>query len=140
MLRSEFSSPHPFAHTKFKTDGSRIFVLETDMEGEETLSEAITKQYETPIVINQFLQSVDYSELSSLAKRWRIASGVVVDPAVSLGKPVIEETGTTTFVVARSYFANNKDADLVADLFDLGPPQVLDAVAFEESHNSKLAA
>lgn len=83
--------------------------------------------------IKEKLEHIDYSEITSLASRWRIAKGVVVDPLISMGKPTIENTGVTTFVIANQYFANIKNSALVADLYEVSENDVVNAVKFEQS-------
>ena len=58
---------------------------------------------------------------------------VVVDPAICLGKPIVEQTGIPTFVLASAYRANGQNADLVADWYNVNPDHVLAAVRFESS-------
>jgi len=139
-LESEFSTEHPFAHLELATEGKKILLREASEHGDDLISDAVSGQHEIPLAIKEFLKAIDYDQATELARRWHIHEGVVIDPSVSLGKPVVEFTGTTTFVVARSYFANSKNPELVADLYGIAPEQVLNAVSFEESHNAKLAA
>jgi uncharacterized protein (DUF433 family) len=68
-----------------------------------------------------------------MAKRWCIADLVVIDPAICLGKPIIEEVGITTAILAASYEANDHNVELVADWFRVHPKHVIAAVEFERS-------
>lgn len=93
------------------------------------LSEVVSQQLFFPMV-RERLEKIEYAEDSELATRWQIAKGIVIDPDISFGQPVIHGTGVTTFVAARSYLANDRNADLVGELFGITPNDVLDAVAF----------
>ena len=85
----------------------------------------------SPLIWLPFLKQIDYERLTALARRWHIAPGVVVDPAVCFGKPVVEEVGIPTAVLAAAYHANDRDADAVAAWYDVSPEHVRAASAFE---------
>ena len=68
-----------------------------------------------------------------MARRWSIADMVVLDPAISLGKPIVEGVGIATAILAAAYHANGQDVDLVADWFNVHSKHVLAAVEFEAS-------
>ena len=86
------------------------------------------------------LRKIEYDVGTSLASRWAIAPGVIVDPRVAMGKPVLRETGKTTWVIANAYYANNKNADIVADAFGIETEDVLSAVEFEGRKRNLKAA
>jgi len=139
FLSKTLNTRHSFCHCDLFTDGRTIIVRAADALGDETLREAISHQTLFP-QIQAYLKHIEYSEVSRLAVRWRIAKGVVVDPQVSRGRPVIEGTGIGTFVLAQTYLANQKNVDLVADLYDISPVAVTDAVQFENSVSRRHAA
>lgn len=43
-----------------------------------------------PDIIEPFLKQLDYDPDTHLARRWHIADGVVLNPGILLGKPVVE--------------------------------------------------
>jgi uncharacterized protein (DUF433 family) len=139
LLQEELKTRHPFCHSDLYTDGRRIFRFAANKLGEEILSEVVSRQ-QFFLHIMAKLEHIDYSELTKLAYRWRIASGVVVDPSIGMGKPTIENTGVTTYVVANQYFANNKSAPLVADLYEVTEKDVLNAVKFEQIFSRRYVA
>lgn len=138
-LGARLGTKHPFCHNRFYTDGREIIILEASALRDPTLVEVLSNQ-QLYVQSQVFLKQIEYSEKTQLAERWNIARGVVIDPAVSLGKPVIKDTGTTTYVVARSFKANGGDTDVVSYLFGLAEQQVMDAVSFEERHGCLSAA
>ena len=140
LLKDELSTEHPFCRSELLTDGRDIFMRTADELGNASLSEVLTKQSVFPRIILPYLERIDYGQVSKLAERWRIAEGVVIDPAISLGKPVVAATGTTTFVLANAYFANGRDSEFVADLFNLDTYAVSNAVSFEEKYGVRRAA
>ena len=132
-LVEQLSSDHPFAYSRFMVFGKTVMQKVADEKGNERLHEVLSGQEAMPRILEKFLADVEYDEVTKLAQRWNIAKGVVVDPLRNLGKPMTIESGTGTHVLAHSYWANGKDARLVADLFDTGPQTVLEAVDFETS-------
>jgi uncharacterized protein (DUF433 family) len=138
QLRKTFGK-HPFAHNEFYTDGREIIAAAADELGDEVLAGVVSRQ-QFFVQAKTFLKLIEYSSATHLAAKWNIAKGVCIDPSISLGKPVVAGTGTTTFVVARSYSANGNSAELVADLFQILPEDVRRSVEFEEGHPTRTAA
>ena len=130
-LSENLGTPHPFSHHRLLTDGRTIFMETLDPVGDEHLEEVLTGQRAMPDILKPYLKQIEYEDNTQTAARWNIATGVVLDPLRSFGKPIVAREGTTTFVLARSYWANEENTDLVADLFDVSPESVLQAVAFE---------
>lgn len=139
-LAKDLDTRHPFSHRQLFTDGRTIFMGTVDDVDDPKLIEVLTQQHAMPEVLMPFLKQIDYGPETDTAIRWRIADGVVLDPTRSFGKPLIAEEGTTTFVLARAYYANGQDAELVADLFDVSPRAVRQAVAFERALTEGRAA
>jgi len=131
LLQRELQATHPFAHSDIYTDGQRIFTNAFDTLGGERLHDVISRQQYFPR-IRELLDHVVYNDETGMASRWRIAEGVHLDPAVSHGKPVVGDTGVTTYVVSQMYRANQQDSRLVADLLHLAEKDVINAVRFEE--------
>lgn len=133
VLKEELNTDHPFCHSDLHTDGKNIFTLAANKVGDKILSEVVSHQ-QFFIHVLEPLSHIDYEDASKLAKRWRIAQGIVVDPSISLGKPVVEGTGTTTHVIANQYYANNQETSLVADLYGISDQDVHNAVSFEDRY------
>lgn len=93
-----------------------------------------------PEILKPYLKQIEYSADTLTAARWNIASGVVIDPAQAFGKPIISAEGRTTFVLSQAYWANDKNAGLVADLFDVSIDSVRRAVEFEDQYSIGRAA
>lgn len=129
VLGREMNTPHPFAHASLATDGRAILQRTADDVGSDEWIDVISKQ-RWFTEMSDCLSKIEYGA-DRMAARWNIAQGVQIDPSLSLGKPVIRQTGVATYVIAAQYRANNGDVALVADLFGLSTSQVGDAVAFE---------
>jgi uncharacterized protein (DUF433 family) len=138
-LRAQLETAHPFAHVSIYTDGVRVFADAARHVADPVLTEVVSKQTFFPRV-RECLTRIEYAPDSHLARRWNIATGVVIDPTVSFGQPVVRGTGVTTRVVASAFRANREDTGLVSDLFGITPQEVLDAVRFEDGHRRRDAA
>jgi uncharacterized protein (DUF433 family) len=139
VLKEDLGTNHPFCHTDLHTDGQHIFRLVAEKLGEEKLSDVVSRQ-QFFLHIMQKLDHIDYSEASKLAHRWRISSGIFIDPSISMGKPVIQNTGVTTYVIANQYHANTKNSALVADLYKISENDVINAVNFELQYGRQRVA
>lgn len=139
-LRESLGTPHPFGHRRLFTDGRTIFMETLNHVGDEHLEEVLSGQHAMPDILKPYLKQIEYAPDTQTAVRWNIADGIVIDPERSFGKPIVATEGTATFVLARAFWANNRDADLVADLFDVAPRAVHQAVAFEQEFATSRAA
>jgi uncharacterized protein (DUF433 family) len=95
--------------------------------------EVLTRQRVFPDILLPFLRRIDYDQATEMAMRWCIADQVVIDPAICLGKPIVEGIGIATAILAASYEANDQSAELVADWFRVHSKHVIAAVDFERS-------
>ena len=66
-----------------------------------------------------------------MARKWYLAPLVVINPAISFGKPIVEPAAMSTEILATAYYANGQDAQAVARWFDTLPEYVEAAVEFE---------
>lgn len=124
ILQEELNTAHPFAHADLSTNGVEII----RRDGNSNLIGVVSRQHFFP---QMNLGRIQYNEITRLAEAWAIAKGVRLDPDVNYGKPVVENTGTSTLIVASQYRANGKDAALVARLFKLNETSVINAYNFE---------
>lgn len=129
-LQANLGEPHPFCHQQLLTHGKTVLMSGLDEAGREQITEVLTGQGVFPAIIRPFLQSIEY-DAAALARRWQIAERVVIDPGLQFGKPVVTGTGIATAVLAESYRANGRDAELVADWYNVAPDDVRAAAAFE---------
>jgi uncharacterized protein (DUF433 family) len=139
ILREELHTAHPFAHADLRTDGVRIIRHRFTGKDDAALVDVVSKQ----MLFSQMrdlLSRITYGNESHLAEAWKIAKGITIKPGVSFGKPVIEGTGVTTFVLANQYKANGKDAARVARLFNVKIGDVKNAVHFESHLKQRQAA
>lgn len=131
-LAIALNTDHPFCYKGLFTDHKRIFFDAVVAIGQKKLQDAVSDQ----LLFNEIkdtLDHVSYSSKSKLAERWHLFPGVVIDPRVALGCPVIDGTGVTTFVLAQSYHVNDDNATFVGGLYGLSASQIRTAVKFEDS-------
>jgi uncharacterized protein (DUF433 family) len=131
-MQKNLGTKHPFCRRELLSDGKVVFTRSVN-EWREELTEVLTNQGVFPQIILPFLKRIDYERVTDLARRWRIADQVVLDPGICFGKPIVEAVGIPTSVLASAYHANGKDAELVAEWFDVHSSHVIAAVAFEEN-------
>ncbi len=130
ILRKQLNTRHAFSHHALFTDGRAVLMEIADPCGDSQLVDVISRQHAMPDILKQYLQFIEYDENTELAKRWRIANGVIIDPARNFGKPMVYE-GVSTEILNASAIGNNDDFDLVADLYCVTPDCVKLAVRFE---------
>ncbi len=139
LLQTQLGTKHPFCHNDLYTDGRTIFLCAANDLHEEVLSEVVSRQ-QFFLHIKEKLHHIDYNEITKLARRWKIAKGVVIDPLICMGKPTVENSGVTTYVIANQYEANARDAELVGDLYGISQNDVANAVTFERWYRRRYAA
>lgn len=130
-LQDELDAGHPFCRRELYTFGKRIFMHGLDEEGRVEVTDVLTRQKVFPNVIQPFLRSLDYDSATAMARRWRIAPKVVVNPEICFGQPIVEAAGIPTAVLFRSFRANSEKAEAVADWFGVSRESVVAAVEFE---------
>jgi uncharacterized protein (DUF433 family) len=130
-LRADLATDHPFCRRDLLTDGRRLLLHGVDKDGEEELTEILSNQGAFVSVIMPFLKTIDYDTVTLLARRWRIADSIVVDPEICFGTPVVESARIPTAILATALAANNQDALAVARWYGVKPEDVRAAAAFE---------
>lgn len=131
VLQGRMKTRYPFAHARLSTDGHRIF-------HESDLSEVISMQMFLPIIESK-LTRISYDVSTRLADTLHIANGVVLNPGIGFGKPVIKDAGVSTLIVAKQYRANGGNARLVAKLFNITEEGVMDAYRFKHGETRRVA-
>lgn len=134
-------SPHPFASEHiFKTDGKRIFAQIVTNIGDKKL----TKLYDLKthnwsfkeVLEKEFKQHVVYGP-HGYAHLWypkkKNFPNVLINPNVAFGQPVMAQSGIPTVTLYDSYYAEDKDAETVAKLFETTADSVQEAVRFERN-------
>ncbi len=128
---------HPFATHKLKTNGRRIFLQVGEQAGDRALLEVAHHQRVFEPFIAPFLVGLDFDDDDLANRWWPIGKDreVIIDPARSFGKPIVNSAAVPTAVLARAVSAE-KSIERVARWYQVSERAVGDAVEFER----KLAA
>jgi uncharacterized protein (DUF433 family) len=131
---------HPFSTSQFKTDGKTIFLEITRDLDEPQLIDLKRSQGVFNRVVAPSLADLDFGPDG--AERWWLLHGkktIVADPTRAFGQPIIAEVGITTARVAQAVEAEGSVAK-VAQLFEIKPRLIYDALAYESQLGQKRAA
>lgn len=122
---------HPLARRRYLLDGSSLYLV----LGDSVVELAAGGQLGLVEVVRDRARVIDFDP-AGVADRWwprGRESGVVVDPLVGYGVPVIDGTGTSTTVLRRMWEMEGHNTRAVADWYGLPETEVEAAVQFEVS-------
>ena len=124
---------HPFTKREFFTDGSSILTRIGRESDEPELLNLVIDQYEMNSLVSPLLyENIDFGELD-IAERWwpnGRSAGVVVDPSMNLGKPIVAKYNIPTSVLAQAYRSVGS-VELVANWYEIDQAAVECAIKFE---------
>lgn len=133
-LRQQRPSPHPLADQQFETDGINLFI---EKYGQLI---NITKEGQLAMrsVLQSFLKRIKRdaqgmpAKLYLFTRRGEIGEplAVVVDPAVSFGRPVLEGTGIPTAILAERFKAGDSP-EALADDYGRPKEEIEEAIRYE---------
>lgn len=121
---------HALARRRFLADGKHLFVGLS--EGGPFVELGTNGQVQLEKILVDRAKTLDFSE--DLACRWFPMGrdrGVVIDPAVGWGSPVVAGTRVLTRTLAGAVRAEDGDFEKVAAQYELSPNEVRAAVVFE---------
>ena len=127
-----------FARRTFFTDGAEIYLQMDDKAGEKAediLQLLSDSQWMIAPVVLELAKQIDFGGPDESASRWYPVGRehpVVIDPAVSFGKPRVDGRRTTTAIVYDLYLAEGNSFDAVQDWWDMSVEEARAAVYFEE--------
>jgi len=130
-LRADWGTKHPFSRRDIRTDGKKLFVCALDEGDQEGVYEVLSRNRVFESIILPVLERIDYDQATALARKWHLTSLVVINPAISFGKPIIEAAALSTKILASAFYANGQDAKVVARWYNTLPEYVEAAVEFE---------
>jgi uncharacterized protein (DUF433 family) len=129
-----FGTSHPLAHLRFKTEGRSVWSDVAAAGGRHVVNLSAAGQHAFPEVVAESLKEVSYATEPGLADRWYAAGpggGVVLDPEIAFGAPVLVDSNVPTAAVW-SQAQSEPDVHRLASWFRLDVRQVQDAIRFEE--------
>jgi uncharacterized protein (DUF433 family) len=132
-LKREMKSEHPLAEERLETDGLDLFV---DRYG-KLINLSQDGQYAMRELLAACLERVEYAHGSAIRLFPFTRSGeaseprlVVIDPAVSFGKPIVAGTGIRTVILAERFDAGESIEELATD-YGLDSHQIQEAIRYE---------
>ncbi|MBA3811166.1 MAG: DUF433 domain-containing protein [Caulobacteraceae bacterium] len=140
LAREWVSDDHPFSTRRFKTDGKRIFFQQRDGLDAKFLLDLRLRQFLFREIVAPSFVDLDWD--AETASRWWLLPDkktIVLDPTRSFGQPIVAENGVPTARLAQAVAAEGS-VSRVAQLFELKPAVVRDALTFEHRGVDKLAA
>lgn len=133
-LREKLGSSHPLADDYFSTDGLDLFVVKYG----QLINVSREGQLAMRSVLETFLSRVKRDRGGKPSKLYLFTRrgdpdeplAVVVDPAVSFGRPVLEGTGIPTEILAQRYKAGDSLDELAED-YARPKPEIEEAIRYE---------
>jgi len=134
-----FASPHPFALRQVYLDpDSVLYGAVTESDGSEGLILLRGHgQQAFPQLVKPYLDQIEFG-VDDVASRWwprGKEAGVLVDPRIAFGAPVIEGTRIPTSTLEEAFMAErpvygDRAVERVAWMYDIKPKQVHAALCF----------
>ncbi|MFO8079240.1 MAG: DUF433 domain-containing protein [Armatimonadota bacterium] len=138
-----FDTPHPFAVTRFRTDGRSIFAeLERtrahalDLPRDLLVEDLPRAQMVFPDLVEPYFKDIDWGDVEAEAY-WPCGHDgrIVLDPARSFGQPIDHDTGVPTEALY-SFVEAGDHPRMIADWYEVPLAAVEAAVRFERSLRS----
>jgi DNA-binding transcriptional MerR regulator/uncharacterized protein (DUF433 family) len=138
IAAERFSTEYPFSVKRFDTDGKSVFAtIRSETVDEEFVEELHHGQRVFDKIVRPFFKKLDYdTSAAEVARYWPLdkSGGVVLDPQLKFGKPVVASIGIPTKALYDAFKAQktpNKSA--IASWFGVPTAAVSAAIAFENS-------
>ncbi len=129
----EVRDPRPFSTQRFRTDGRTIFLEITHDVREGELLDLRRRQMAFHRILEPTLRDLEFD--ADVVARWFPLGishkSIVVDPARSFGRPIINEAGVPIEILADAVAAEGS-VERVAKLYKVPPSVVRDALAFQQ--------
>lgn len=129
-----FGTSHPLASVRFLADSGHVFALARGHGYSTQLIElSAPPQMAIDAVLRQSIREIDASE-TGLARRWYplgASGGIVIDPQIAFGSPVLEDSGIPTRAIWEQSRVVSEPTRL-ADWFRIDVSRIADALRYEE--------
>lgn len=136
-----FSTRHPFALRQVYVDPRSVYGSVREQDGSESLVELVGHgQHAMPQLVKPFLEQIDFGA-NDVAQRWWPLGrdgGVVVDPLIGFGLPVVAAIGMRVHALTSAYdaevpaFGEQGAVGRVAWTYDIAPDHVRTALGFRK--------
>jgi uncharacterized protein (DUF433 family) len=135
LAQDEFGTRYPFASRNIYVEGRRIFAAVSRQPDDTDVIElrrGRTSQVHWARILEPMMKEIDFDPATSLAHRWwplEPNRGVVLDPDIMFGAPVI--TGSRVRTIIAAGMAEVESVRGTASAFRVSPHGVEAAIAFE---------
>ena len=135
-LRKISKSEYPFSQQKVVTDGFQLFARLKDKQGNPLFyNYSGGRNYAlTEITVQLLIKGFIFNDIGRVA-RWfpdkKKFQSIVVDPAISFGRPIVDGTGIPVTILADAYNAESS-FNKVASWYEISPALVQQAVEFHD--------
>lgn len=121
----------PLMQVKFKHDGREIFTHELEDDGSERIVNLSRRGQTAWKFIQDVLRDLDYDEDGTAYQWWPAgrAEPIVINPAVSFGRPYVYRRGVSTDAVL-SRFRGGESLDEIADDYAMTVPEAEAALRY----------
>lgn len=131
FLRNELKTDYPFASKKVMSDGNHFYYA---ISNSVLLDVNLTRQTSIKKLVEPYCKKLAFDAVDLLASQfWPLGKdhSVVVDPNHRFGEPVVSGSNISTDIIA-SMVMGGDDIKMIADIYQLTPKQVNDAVTYYE--------
>lgn len=142
-VRSAYPSAHPLLSESFLTDGKHLFVKKIERSSglEQTINVSSWGQLGLGAILDFYLRRIDRDEkgwpirLFPIRLNWpgdikaEPPRVVVIDPAISSGRPVVNGTGVMAEVIV-GRFNSGEGIDSIADDYGLHVSQIEEVIRY----------
>jgi uncharacterized protein (DUF433 family) len=136
FLREHFQSRHPLVEQQFETDGINLFIEKVG----SLINVSSSGQMAMRQVLHFHLQRIERDDEGFPIRLYPIISRmkgddaskgpVVIDPAISFGRPIIRKLGIPTALIAERFDAGETIASIAAD-YEAEPNDIEEAIRAE---------
>jgi uncharacterized protein (DUF433 family) len=135
-----YKSEHPFALRQLYIDPKSVYGAVQELDGSESLVQLLGHgQHAIAPVLKPYLEQLEF-DINDVASRWwpmGKLGGVVIDPRISFGAPLVAEVGIRTKMLSDMYYAERdvygeeKAVERVAWIYEIKPTHVQTALTFK---------
>jgi hypothetical protein len=135
-----FQTEHPFAMKRFFADPEGIYALIEETVGDDSLVELVGHgQHTLRDLVQPYLGQLDFDP-KEVARRWwplGCGGGVVLDPQIAFGAPIVAEVGIPTRALSSAFeaevAAGRKAAiETVAWMYEVKPQHIEMSLSFRD--------
>lgn len=133
-----FKTAHPFALRQLYVDPKSLYAAIREEDGQESLVQLLGHgQHAITPLVKPYLDQLEF-DVNDVATRWWPMGkdgGVVIDPLIAFGSPVVEAVSIRTKVLNDAVIAERRvygegAVDRVAWIYDISPEHVRTALRF----------